>query len=166
MSQQTVDRIKLGVLAGLAGGLAFVFLLTLFGGLEEVGRLVGDPSPFTSLLVHLSIAGAAGGAYGLLVVRPRGRTSGVVTGVLFGGLCYGIGNLTLMPMLDLVGRDVAQSWASAATAPELPSLIGHLLCGAILGAIYAHLSRLPATRGAGTRFPLMSRTALDPGDRR
>ncbi len=147
MSSEAIGRIKLGSLAGLAGGVVFAVVLSIYGGLLEIGRLVGDPSPATSLFLHLSIAAAGGGLFGFVLVRRPRPWSGAVVGILYGGLCYALGQLTLLPTLDLVGREIVEAWGAAATVAAVPALVGHLLYGLTLGVLYPRLAD-PAARWA------------------
>ena len=42
-----------------------------------------------------------------------------------------------MPLI--IGMGLGVNWNAAAAAAMLPSLVGHLMCGSVLGATYAWL---------------------------
>ena len=63
---RTVRSIGWGALAGLAGGLVFLPIITIVTGLSQLAGLVGGTSPVVGVLVHLFISGLIGISYGLL----------------------------------------------------------------------------------------------------
>ena len=58
-------------------------------------------------------------------------------GLAYGGVWWILGPLTLMPLL--MGMGFGVNWNVAAAAAMLPSLVGHLMYGGILGLVYAWL---------------------------
>ena len=53
-----------------------------------------------------------------------------------------LGPLTLMPLF--MGMGFGVNWNPGAATEMLPSLVGHLVYGAILGGLYARLRGAPA----------------------
>ena len=49
-------NLKVGATAGLAGGLLFGAMMGAMGMLPMIGKMVGHPSAFTGLVVHLGIS--------------------------------------------------------------------------------------------------------------
>ena len=122
-----------GALAGLVGGLLFTLIMLQIDFLPTVAQLVGSDSSVTGFLVHLVIANVIGASYGVLF---RGQSydvgSAVGWGVAYGFCWWVLGALTLLPVF-LGG---SPQWTAAGAAAAYPALIGHLLYGAGLGAIF------------------------------
>ncbi len=140
-----VDRFKSGVMGGLLGGLVFGALMGAMGMLPMVGQLVGLPTSVAGFFVHMVIASIIGGGYAL-ISRLAARTlrSGIHTGIAYGFFWWFLGPLTLMPLL--LGEGWGVSWTVKAMENGVPSLVGHLLFGLVLGASYARLTRLERQR--------------------
>ena len=105
-----------------------------------IARMAGSSSPMVGFGVHLIISAIIGVIFAALVA-DRLRTFGSLIGA---GLAYGLawwflGPLTLMPLM--MGLGVGVNWTGAAMTAMMPSLIGHLVYGGILGAVYAWLER-------------------------
>jgi len=133
-----------GALAGLAGGLVFGAAMVPLGMLPTVASLVRTDAAAVGLVVHLAVAVALGAGLGLLVAGQRSGPGET----LFWGLAYGaswwfLGSLTLLPLVG--GRPV--DWSVAAAQAGFPSLLGHLLYGAVAGLVLA----LARGRGEGAR---------------
>jgi uncharacterized membrane protein YagU involved in acid resistance len=123
-----------GALAGLAGGLVFGGVMMQIGFLPTVAAIVRTDSPVVGFTVHMLFASIIGSIFGVLVARQRE--------LLFWGLAYGVlwwflGPLTLLPVL--LGRPVA--WDVATARALVPSLLGHLVYGAVTAAVLALWSR-------------------------
>jgi len=128
--------IGLGAAASIFGGLAFTLIMLATNALPTVASLIGMTSVFEGFLVHMVISILIGASFGLLY----GRESASPVSALGWGLFYGIvwwvlGPLTIMPAL--LGAPF--QWSLAAAAGAFPSLIGHLLYGAVLGLVYHRL---------------------------
>jgi uncharacterized membrane protein YagU involved in acid resistance len=120
-----------GAVAGLAGGALFTVVMIVVGVLPTVARMVGSADPVVGLIVHLVISQIIGVSYAVFFRR---QSFDVISGTGW-GLCYGffwwiLGNLTLLPAFT--GSPVR--WDAAALAAGFPSLAGHLVYGAALGA--------------------------------
>ncbi len=77
---------------------------------------------------------------GFAIVLGRfvsGISSGVGVGLAYGGAWWILGPLTLMPLL--MGMGFGVNWNAAAAAAMLPSLVGHLMYGGVLGLVYTWL---------------------------
>ena len=66
--------------------------------------------------------------------------SGLRYGLLYGGAWWILGPLTLMPLF--LGMGLGVNWNLTAAVNMLPSMMGHLIYGAILGLSYAALTRV------------------------
>ncbi len=133
-------NIKFGVYGGLAGGVVFGAMMAMMGMLPMIGKMVGHPSAVTGFLAHLVIFVVI--FHGFI----RGASSGLGYGLVYGGAWWFAGPLTLMPLM--MGMGLGVNWNSAAASQMLPSLVGHLIYGAILGLSYA-LLQSRTTRHAG-----------------
>jgi len=138
-------QFKSGVVGGLLGGLVFGALMGAMGMLPMVGQLVGLPTSVAGFFVHMVIAAIIGGGYAL-ISRLAARTlrSGIHTGIAYGFFWWFLGPLTLMPLF--LGQGLGVSWNVNAMQNGVPSLVGHLLFGLVLGASYARLTRLERQR--------------------
>lgn len=136
----SLKNIGLGIYGGLAGGLVFGLLMGMMGMLPMIGRMVGVPSATAGFAVHMVISAAIGGAFALLL----GRSAREWKGALGAGVGYGVGwwllgPLTMMPLL--MGMGLGVNWSAHAVAQNVPSLLGHVVFGAVLGLTYHRLLR-------------------------
>jgi hypothetical protein len=116
--------LKLGALSGVLGGVVFGMMMGMMGMLPMIGQMVGVPTAAAGFLIHIVNSALIGAGFGVVFGRTaNGIASGLSTGLLYGGAWWLLGPLQAM----------------------LPSLMGHLLYGAILGASYHLLGQ----RGAG-----------------
>jgi hypothetical protein len=130
-----IDRIVLGAVAGLVGGVIFGMLMQMMGMIEMIAMLVGSSSVAVAWIVHLLISAAIGAGFGL-VLGSRATTFplGVATGLAYGAAWWILGPLVLMPAK--LGMPL---FAIDATAGK--SLMGHLIFGAVTGAVYVAAKR-------------------------
>ena len=133
-----LKNIKFGAYAGLAGGVVFGAMMGMMDMLPMIGQMVGYPSAFIGFLVHLLISAQIGGSFAVIFhSRAQDVSSGLGSGLLYGGAWWFLGPLTLMPLM--MGMGLGINWNVSAAAQMLPSLVGHLIFGAILGVTYARL---------------------------
>jgi uncharacterized membrane protein YagU involved in acid resistance len=158
---RALNAVQWGAAAGLAGGLVFSPVLFAAGTLAGSAQLAGTAHSFTGFAFHLAISVALGILYGLLFQNEAPDPgSGVAWGLVYGLVWWFMGPMTLLP--ELHGESF--SWTPAAASLQLPSLVGHLLYGAVAAAIFVtierrHLSRLlvdprVAAREARRRRPI------------
>ncbi len=132
--------IRHGVYGGLAGGVVFGAMMAMMGMLPMIGNMVGIPSAWVGLFVHLIISAAIGGSFAVLL-DASGQRGGVGSGLAYGFAWWILGPLTLMPFF--MGMGLGVNWNVAAMGQAMPSLVGHLIFGAVLGVTYRWL-RQPA----------------------
>ncbi len=129
VGRQLRQTIMPGALAGLIGGIAFGAAMVELGVLPTVASLVRADSPVVGLVVHMAIAAIVGAGLGILL-RGRWPAGDVVFwGVAYGAFFWFIGPITLQPLF--LGR--IPTWDVAAAQAAYPSLIGHLIWGAMAG---------------------------------
>jgi uncharacterized membrane protein YagU involved in acid resistance len=134
-----------GAIGGAAGGLIYGLAMIDTGILPYVANLVGGSSPVLGFAVHLSISTVIGAAYGVLFAREAPDLgAGVGWGLLYGLMWWFVGQLTLFP--HLLGGPVEWSIEDASTA--LPSLVGHLVYGAITAVVFLSFERRHRARVA------------------
>ncbi|WP_345496711.1 hypothetical protein [Nocardia callitridis] len=127
-----------GAVAGLIGGLAFGLVMVSLGFLPTVAAIVRADSPILGFFVHMVIAAIIGAGFGILVLRQHIAPSELLFwGLIYGAVWWLAGPLTILPVL--LGDPVR--WTIADTQDLLPSLVGHLLYGAITAAAFAVLAR-------------------------
>jgi len=135
--------ITLGVYGGLAGGVVFGAMMGMMGMLPMIGQMVGHPSAITGFLVHLVNSAIIGAGFAVVFGRSVGGIgSGLNKGLLYGGFWWLLGPLTLMPLF--MGMGLGVNWNATASITMAPSLMGHLLYGAILGTSYVWLRERPS----------------------
>ena len=129
-------NVKYGIVGGVAGGIVFGAMMGMMGMLLMVGQMVGFPSSGVGLIVHLLISAFIGATFAFLFgSRVETRTAGLGYGLFYGGVWWLLGPLTLMPLMMGMGT----AWTVAAATQALPSLMGHLIYGGILGWTYGQL---------------------------
>ena len=122
-----------GILAGVAGGLVFTYVMAEIGALANVSGLVGADSTFVGLLVHFLIAVTWGATYGLLFRRQSfDPASAVGWGVSFGVFIWVLGPNTLLPIL--LGN--APDWTADNAAALNASFVGHVSYGGVMGLTF------------------------------
>ena len=141
-----ITSIKYGIYGGLAGGVVFGVMMGLMGMLPMIGSMVGIPSAWVGFGVHLAISATIGVTFGV-ALEATGLRAGVWTGSVYGLAWWVLGPLTLMPLF--MGMGLGVNWHMGAMAQAMPSLVGHLIFGSILGATYARLRDRSGTRHVG-----------------
>lgn len=131
-------NLKLGAIGGLAGGVVFGMMMGMMGMLPMIGQMVGQPSALAGFAVHLVNSAIIGAGFAVVFGRSaHGFGSGTTTGLLYGIAWWLLGPLTLMPLF--MGMGLGANWNLAAAQSMLPSLVGHVIYGIILGTSYVWL---------------------------
>jgi hypothetical protein len=120
-----------GVIGGLVGGVAFGILMQLAGMIPMVAMLVGSEAVAVGWLVHLAIAAFIGASFAVLLGRYATNVgASTAVGAGYGVVWWVLGALILMPAR--LGMDLfmfnTMAWQS---------LMGHVIYGLLLGAVYA-----------------------------
>lgn len=137
-AMRTLHSLGRGAVASLAGGLLFGLVMVTVGELPEVAGLVGGSSALLGFAVHILIGTLIGMSYGALFRRESPDVgSSIAWGLVYGLVWWFVGQLTLFPILLGDGF----TWTSAAADAGLPSLIGHLIYGAVTAGIFLLLER-------------------------
>ena len=134
----TIREMRNGALAGVAGGLVFGGLLAAMGMFPMIGKMVGSPTVAAGIAVHLVNSAVIGAGYAALFRRR----ATVGTATAYGAAWWVLGPLTLMPLF--LGMGLGVNWTLAAAQKMLPSLMGHMIFGLVLGLAYGALSRREA----------------------
>ena len=143
------SRISAGAIAGIVGGLVFGVMMQMMsaptpeGGsmpmMAMVAMVVRSESLFVGWVYHLFNSAVIGALFGwLLGDRASSYGSGLAWGAVWGVVWWVLGGLILMPLL--LGMP---AFASLKMPPMRPvafgSLVGHLIYGLILGAVFVRL---------------------------
>ena len=131
-----LTSIKCGVYGGLIGGVVFGAMMAMMGMLPMIGSMVGVSSAWVGIVVHLVISATIGGSFAVLL-NASGLRGGVGSGLLYGVAWWILGPLTLMPFF--MGMGLGVNWNVTAMSAAMPSLVGHLIFGSILGVTYRWL---------------------------
>jgi hypothetical protein len=122
-----------GAIAGFAGGLVSSPIMLKTGVLTKVAGLDTSFTNWHGLLVHLLVSACIGMMFGLLFRNESTNLStGVAWGWVFGLIWWYLGPMTLLP-LALTG---VCDWSTSAASALLPSLIGHLVFGAVTAWVF------------------------------
>jgi uncharacterized membrane protein YagU involved in acid resistance len=122
-----------GAIAGFAGGIVSSPIMLKTGVLTKVAGLDTSFSNWHGLLVHLLVSAAIGMTFGLLFRNEfTNLSAGVAWGWLFGLIWWYLGPMTLLPLM-LTG---VCDWSTDAASALLPSLIGHLIFGAVTACVF------------------------------
>jgi hypothetical protein len=121
------------------------------GMLPMIGEMIGSATAAAGWVVHLMISVGIGASFAVLLGwLAHGKTSSTVVGMMYGGLWWFLGPLTLMPLM--MGMGLGVNWNAAAAFGMLPSLMGHLMFGTVLGIVYhSLLQRLARVRPTAAR---------------
>ncbi len=131
-------ELKWGASGGVAGGLIFGAIMGIIGMLPMIGSMVGQPTPAAGFVLHMVNSVIIGAGFAIALGRfVSGTRNGVGVGLLYGGAWWILGPLTLMPLF--MGMGFGVNWNAAAAAAMLPSLVGHLMYGGVLGLVYTWL---------------------------
>ncbi len=129
---------KWGSIASLAGGLLFSLLLLSAGYLPKLAALAGGSSAALGFVVNMVGSAAIGITYGLLFLREApNAASGICWGLLYGIIWWFAGPLTLLPLILTGSCD----WRVEAATALLPSLVGHMIYGAVTASVFFLLER-------------------------
>jgi hypothetical protein len=129
-----------GVIGGLAGGVVFGMMMAMMGELPMIGRMVGHPSALAGFAVHMMISAGIGASFAVLFGRVvKAARNGLLAGMSYGGAWWVLGPLILMP--GMMGMGFGANLNVAAATAALPSLMGHLVFGVVLGLVHARLAR-------------------------
>lgn len=121
-----------GVIGGLIGGIAFGILMGIWGVLPMVGMLIGQNNAVVGFIVHMLISAAIGATFGLIATRlPGSWAAAVISGGVYGIVWWVLGALILMPLMLGMNEMVLQVGEM-----QTNSLIGHIVFGVIMGAVY------------------------------
>ena len=131
-------ELKLGAYGGVAGGLIFGAMMGMMGMLPMIGSMIGQPTAAAGFAVHMVNSVIIGAGFAIVLGRfVSGTPSGVGIGLAYGGAWWILGPLTLMPLF--MGMGFGVNWNATAAAAMLPSLVGHLVYGGVLGLVYSWL---------------------------
>lgn len=127
------NSVKWGAFASLAGGLLFSLVLLWAGYLPKLAELAGGSSAALGFAVNMAISAGVGVSYGLLFHREAPNyASATCWGLVYGLIWWFAGPLTLLPLLLTGSFD----WTVGAATGLFPSLIGHLLYGAVTASVF------------------------------
>ncbi len=133
MSASLRRDVVAGAAAGVIGGLVFWWAMQAQGLRAATAGLIGVTSLGAGVALDLLVSALIGASFGAIFrYQPLGYASTISSGVLYGLLWWIVGPLTLVPAL--LGR--GPTWSLAEANAALPSLVGHVIYGALTGLSY------------------------------
>ena len=152
-------EVLFGGLAGLLAGVVFALAMQAEQMRVEVSGLAGVSTSGTGLVVHLALATLIGAVVGTQYRHEPGSYAAQITlGVTFGLLGWILGPLTIRPLAEGQIPD----WSIAVASAGFPSLMGHMLYGALtIGGLYWAVDRW----GGGAMLARPGERAEDRGQR-
>lgn len=127
-----------GALGGLVGGIVAAPVMIATGVLPKIAGLDTPLSIVRALALHLLVSVIIGMTFGLLFRREASSISlGVMWGWLFGLIWWYLGPMTFLPLL-LTGEI---DWRVTAASALLPSMMAHLIYGAVTALAFLLLER-------------------------
>ncbi len=131
---RALRSLQWGAAAGLAGGLIASPVMIAAGLLPKVG----GGGLVLGFVLHLLISSLLGVSYGILFrYEAPSLGLGASWGWLFGMIWWYLGPLTLLPLIQTGECD----WRAEAASALLPSLLGHLIYGAVTAFTFIALER-------------------------
>ncbi len=132
-------EVLFGALAGLLAGVVFALAMQAEQMRVEVTGLAGVSTSGAGLVVHLVLATLIGAVVGMQYRHEPGSYAAQITlGVTFGLLGWILGPLTIRPLAEGQIPD----WSIAVASAGFPSLMGHMLYGALtIGGLYWAVDR-------------------------
>ncbi len=135
---KTLQSLGWGALAGLAGGLVSSPIMLKTGIISRVAGLDTTYTVLHGFFIHLLISALIGMTFGVLFRNEAPNLgAGVAWGWLFGMIWWYLGSMTLLPLI-LTG---VCDWSTDAASALLPSLIGHLVFGAVTAFVFLLLEQ-------------------------
>ena len=130
---QTLRSLSWGAIAGLIGGIIASPILLATGVLPRLASAATDPSTFKILFAHVVVSVVLGMLYGILFRNESSSIGmGIAWGWLFGLIWWYAGPITIEPLI-LTGQC---DWSTDAVSSLLPSLMGHLIFGAVTALVF------------------------------
>ncbi len=127
-----------GAFAGFTGGIVSSPIMLKTGVLTKVAGVDISFSNWHGLLIHLLVSSLIGMTFGLLFRHESSDLGrGVAWGWVFGLIWWYLGPMTLLPLM-LTG---VCDWSTDAASALLPSLMGHLIYGAVTAFVFLLLER-------------------------
>jgi uncharacterized membrane protein YagU involved in acid resistance len=109
-------------------------LMQMMGMIKMIAGMMGSDSALVGWAVHLAISAMFGIGYALVFGRFNRPWLG---GLIYGFIWYVLGPLTLMPLMTGMGLQ----WSVAGVTGSMPSLMGHLIYGLVLGLVFGWLEK-------------------------
>ncbi|HTV64052.1 MAG TPA: hypothetical protein VMD98_00535 [Bryocella sp.] len=135
---KTLQSLGWGAVAGLAGGIVSSPIMLKTGVVSRIAGLDTSLTNIHGLGLHLLVSVLVGMTFGILFRNEFSSLgAGVGWGWLFGLIWWYLGPLTILPLL-LTG---ACDWRASTAASLLPSLIGHLIFGAVTAFVFLLFER-------------------------
>lgn len=126
-----LHALVIGGFGGLVGSWIFAWGIDTVNFYPLVAGLVGSESMMLGRVLHYTIGLIIGISFGYVFHHDlRGAGGGMIWGMNYGMVWWVLGPLTLMPLLR---SGSVPAWTLEGTQALFPSLISHLLYGAVVG---------------------------------
>jgi uncharacterized membrane protein YagU involved in acid resistance len=134
-------RILAGIVGSVVAGLVLGVMMQAGGRMAMLGSMLGVESAGLGWVIHLVMSVVFGVVYGLALMAISTRLgANLGLGLAYGAVIWVLGPLMVMPMM--MGGAVL-----AVDQEALMSLVGHVIWGALTGALAVAVHRrLPVSR--------------------
>ena len=137
---RTLQSAGWGAAASIIGALLFAWVQAETGALTAIAERSGSTATGFGYGANVAVGIIIGISYGLIFARQSPDFgSALGWGLVYGLAWWIIGALTLLP--TLLGGTLMQAWTIQTAHAAFPLLIGHLVYGAVTGAVFWWLER-------------------------
>lgn len=137
-----MNILLVGVIGGLVGGVVFGVMMGMMRMLPMVAKLIGSESASVGFVVHLVFSSIIGVIFvtvlpyvGVAVADLGDWLSALGYGLVYGFAWWILGPLLIMP----VWLGMPPQLSGEGIKKAMPSLLGHLVYGALLGLTISYL---------------------------
>ncbi len=130
-----------GLISGIVSGAVFTIFLVKKGMLPVLGNMIHTPTVAGGLIVHTMMSLVVGVLFALVlhkVVKSMGM--GILFGILTGVAMFLAGPMTMMPTM-IEHLPLFAKWNAEGFAAAKDVLMGHVVYGVILGAVFAQRNK-------------------------
>ena len=130
--ERSIKFIRIGIIAGLVGGLGFGMVMLATDMLPMVGMLIRQNNATIGFVVHMLISAFFGSIFGAVMgaMTEQRPIATLLIGAGYGLFWWVLGGLILMPLLLGMPESIL-----VIQQMQMYSLVGHIIYGVAVGAV-------------------------------